>query len=113
MKRWFSCPQRPKELLQKIRPEDFGPDDLVFPSPTGKAMVESNFSDRTWSKILEKVGLASKDGIKWIDPEGPIAGEVRMVQLCLGGNFHTNLRVPFYQGLSLPPFQILSVNQLD
>ncbi len=35
-----------------------------------------------------------------------------MVQLCLGGNFHTNLRVPFYQGLSLPPFQVLSVNQL-
>jgi len=64
VKRWFSCPPRLKELLQKIRPENFGPDDLVFPSPTGKAMVESNFSDRAWSKILEKVGLASKDGIK-------------------------------------------------
>lgn len=34
-----------------------------------------------------------------------------MVQLCLCGNFHTNPRVPFYQGLSLPPFQVLSVNQ--
>jgi hypothetical protein len=34
-----------------------------------------------------------------------------MVQLCLCGNSHTNLRVPFYQGLSLPPFQVLSANQ--
>lgn len=64
VKQWFSCPPRLKELLQQIRPEIFGSDDLVFPSPTGKAMVESNFSDRAWSRILEKVGLASKDGIK-------------------------------------------------
>jgi integrase len=28
VKRWFSCPPRLKELLQKIRPENFGPDDL-------------------------------------------------------------------------------------
>jgi hypothetical protein len=34
-----------------------------------------------------------------------------MVQLCLCGNSHTNLRVPFYQGLSIPPLQVLSVNQ--
>lgn len=64
VKRWFSCPQRLQKLLQEIRPEEVGPDDLVFPSPKGKAIVESNFSDRAWSKILGKVGLARKDGIK-------------------------------------------------
>jgi integrase len=64
VKRWFSCPVRLQKLLQSIKPEQVEPDDLVFPSPKGKAMVESNFSDRAWAKILTKLGLATKDGIK-------------------------------------------------
>ncbi|MEM9449062.1 MAG: DUF3596 domain-containing protein [Cyanobacteria bacterium P01_E01_bin.6] len=64
VKRWFSCTERLQVLLKEIKPEQPEPDDLVFPSPKGKAMVESNFSDRAWSKILTKLGLGNKHGIK-------------------------------------------------
>ncbi|MGI0486352.1 site-specific integrase [Pantanalinema rosaneae CENA516] len=62
--RWFTCPPKLQNLLQSIRPANPEPDALVFPAPKGGAISETNFSDRAWSKILEKVGLASKDGIK-------------------------------------------------
>lgn len=35
-----------------------------------------------------------------------------MVYLCLCGNSHSKPLMPFYQGLSLPPIHVLSVNQL-
>lgn len=64
IKRWFSCTSRLQELLQQIKPESPNPKDLVFPSSKRKAIVESNFSDRAWIKILSKLGLERKDGIK-------------------------------------------------
>lgn len=35
-----------------------------------------------------------------------------MVFLLRGGNFHSKPQRPFHQGLSLPPIQLLSVNQV-
>ncbi|HEY9641326.1 MAG TPA: DUF3596 domain-containing protein [Coleofasciculaceae cyanobacterium] len=46
VKRWFSCTPKLQALLQAIRPENPAPNALVFPSPKGGAIGESNFSDR-------------------------------------------------------------------
>ncbi|NET34864.1 MAG: DUF3596 domain-containing protein [Cyanothece sp. SIO1E1] len=64
VKRWFSCPTRLQQLLKSIRPKVPDPQTLVFLSPKGKTLIESNFADRAWTKILTKLGLESKDGIK-------------------------------------------------
>lgn len=64
VKRWFSCTPKLQALLQSIRPENPDPDTLVFPSPKGRTIGESNFSDRAWRTILTELGLATKDGIK-------------------------------------------------
>lgn len=65
VKRWFNCQgTRLQALLQSIRPENPDPDALVFPSPKGVAIRESNFKDRAWSKILASLGLNVKNGIK-------------------------------------------------
>jgi integrase len=62
--RWFACPKRLQELLLSIQPKNSSKDDLVFVSPRGKAIRESNFVDRAWNKILRKLDLAVKDGIE-------------------------------------------------
>jgi integrase len=62
--RWFSCPTRLQELLKSIRPHNPSLDALVFVSPKGCAIGESNFGDRAWKNILTKLGLYMKDEIK-------------------------------------------------
>lgn len=64
VKRWFSCTPKLQALLQSLRPDKPELDTLVFPSPKGKAISESNFSDRAWKTILTCLGLQEKDGIK-------------------------------------------------
>ncbi|MBW4652599.1 MAG: hypothetical protein KME20_06100 [Kaiparowitsia implicata GSE-PSE-MK54-09C] len=64
VKRWFTCPDNLKELLQSIRPEHPDPEALVFPSPKGHSMTASNFRDRGWTAILSDLGLSMKEGIK-------------------------------------------------
>ena len=64
VKRWFSCPTRLKELLKSMRPEAPEVEELVFKSPKGKTITESNFSDRAWTKVLTQLGLEVKDNIK-------------------------------------------------
>ena len=64
VKRWFTCPDNLKELLQSIRPEHPDPEALVFPSPKGHSMTASNFRDRGWTAILSELGLSMKEGIK-------------------------------------------------
>ncbi|MBD2308872.1 site-specific integrase [Chroococcidiopsis sp. FACHB-1243] len=46
-----------RKLLNGIKPRDARPDDLVFPSPTGKPIDEHNFAMRAWKKILGKLGI--------------------------------------------------------
>jgi len=46
-----------KELLQLIKLENAQPDDLVFPSPEGKAIDDHNFCNRAWRRVLEKAGV--------------------------------------------------------
>jgi integrase len=62
--RWFSCPARLQEMLKAIRSKAPAPDALVFVSPKGGAIGESNFGDRAWKKILTELGLYMKDGMK-------------------------------------------------
>lgn len=64
VKRWFSCTPKLQSLLQSIRPEHPNLDALVFPSPKGRAIGESNFGDRAWKNVLTELGLSTKDGIK-------------------------------------------------
>lgn len=42
-----------KLLLESIKPENPQPEQLVFPSPTGKVIDFHNFNVRAWNKILE------------------------------------------------------------
>ena len=46
-----------KELLISYKPENYNPEDLVFPSPEGKAIDDHNFCNRAWTKMLEKAGV--------------------------------------------------------
>ncbi|MDM9382583.1 tyrosine-type recombinase/integrase [Chlorogloeopsis sp. ULAP01] len=46
-----------EELLKLIKPTNAQPDDLVFPSPEGKAIDDHNFCNRAWRRILEKAGV--------------------------------------------------------
>jgi integrase len=62
--RWFSCTPKLQALLQSIRPESPAPDALVFPSPQGKAISETNFADRAWKTVLKSLMLNEKDGVK-------------------------------------------------
>lgn len=64
VKRWFSCTPKLQELLLSIRPPNPASERLIFPSPKGSVIRESNFSDRGWNRILTSLGLAEKDGIK-------------------------------------------------
>jgi integrase len=41
-----------RELLATIRPENYKPNDLVFPSPGGKFVNWHNFNNRAWRKVL-------------------------------------------------------------
>jgi integrase len=53
--RTFPCSQKLQELLESIKPETAKPDDLVFPSPTGKAIHYNNFSRRAWNTIVDPI----------------------------------------------------------
>jgi integrase len=64
VERWFTCPTRLQALLRSLRPGKPNPDSLVFVSPKGGAIGESNFASRGWKKVLTDLGLESKDGIK-------------------------------------------------
>ncbi len=45
-------------ILEGRKPVDATPEDLVFPSPTGKAIDDHNFSQRVWRSICKKAGVA-------------------------------------------------------
>jgi integrase len=62
--RWFSCTPKLQLLLRTMRPTCPDPEALVFRSPKGGAIGESNFSDRAWKHVLTKLGLATKESIK-------------------------------------------------
>jgi integrase len=65
VKRWFNCQgTRLQVLLQSMRPENPDPDALVFPSPKGGVIRESNFKERAWDKVLGHLGLMTKNGVK-------------------------------------------------
>jgi integrase len=46
-----------KALLKARRPENYYPDDLVFPSPDGLPIDDRNFRNRAWVKMLEIAGV--------------------------------------------------------
>lgn len=46
-----------KVLLKSRKPENYHPDDLVFPSPDGLAIDDHNFRNRAWVKVLELAGV--------------------------------------------------------
>ncbi|GAB4364957.1 MAG: hypothetical protein Kow00121_01080 [Elainellaceae cyanobacterium] len=64
VKRWFTCGARLQALLESIKPETITENTLVFPSPKGKAIGLSNFSDRAWGTVLGELGLQYRDGVK-------------------------------------------------
>jgi integrase len=50
-------------LLLAVRPEDYKPDMLVFPSPKGKPIDATNFLNRAWQSILKKCGMTQENGL--------------------------------------------------
>ncbi|OWY68563.1 hypothetical protein B7486_25585 [cyanobacterium TDX16] len=44
-------------LLQARKPENYLPDDLIFPSPEGLPIDDRNFRNRAWVKMLELAGV--------------------------------------------------------
>jgi integrase len=61
--RTFPCNGDLQELLMSIRPDDYKPEMLVFPSPKGKPIDGNNFVKRAWVKILKKCGMTKENGL--------------------------------------------------
>jgi len=55
--RYIPLNDKLKMLLRARIPEDYQPDDLVFPSPDGLPIDDHNFRNRAWVKILEHAGI--------------------------------------------------------
>ncbi|MBD2196593.1 MULTISPECIES: tyrosine-type recombinase/integrase [Calothrix] len=55
--RIFPCNQQLQELLKSIKPQQINPEDLVFPSPQGKAINDSLFGKRAWNTCLKIAGV--------------------------------------------------------
>ncbi len=53
--RTFFCSASLRALLEAIKPTNAAPDDLVFPSPTGKAINYGNFSNKAWNVIVNPI----------------------------------------------------------
>lgn len=56
-KRRFPCNTKVQAILQKIKPDDAQPKDLLFPSPEGKYIDFHNFRNRAWKTILESLAI--------------------------------------------------------
>lgn len=54
-KRDFPCNLELQNFLKNIKQEKALPNDLVFPSPTGKAINYGNFSQNAWNKIVDPI----------------------------------------------------------
>jgi integrase len=54
-KRSFPCSPRLQALLKSIRPSSPRPDDLVFPSPTGKVINYNNFCNNAWKRVVNEI----------------------------------------------------------
>jgi len=52
-RRIFPCNDPLKLLLCSIKPEDYNPDDLVFPALKGGFLNTNNFRRRVWTIVLE------------------------------------------------------------
>jgi integrase len=55
--RYIPLNDKLKTLLKARVPENYQPDDLVFPSPDGLPIDDHNFRNRAWLKILEQAGV--------------------------------------------------------
>jgi integrase len=44
-----------QELLLSIKPDYPSPDDLVFPSPTGKVINYANFCKKAWDRLVDPI----------------------------------------------------------
>jgi integrase len=55
--RYLPSNDKIKALLNTRRPENYYPDDLVFPSPEGLPIDDRNFRNRAWVKMLEIAGV--------------------------------------------------------
>jgi integrase len=55
--RTFQLSLRVTTMLLARRPQDYKPDDLVFPTIEGDAINTCNFRNREWKPVLEAVGV--------------------------------------------------------
>ena len=47
--------QELRGFLDSIKPEQYNPTDLVFPSPDGKPINYGNFSQRAWDSVVDPI----------------------------------------------------------
>lgn len=55
--RFVSLTPRLQSMLSARKPLDVKPDDLVFPSPKGRAIDDHNFRNRAWKKVLSAMNV--------------------------------------------------------
>jgi integrase len=56
-KRKFPCNAKVQGLLERIKPKDAAPNDLLFPSPEGKYIDFHNFRNRAWKTVLKSLDI--------------------------------------------------------
>jgi integrase len=84
VERWFTCPARLQALLRSLRPSKPNPDSLVFVSPKGGAISESNFASRDTFITLQAVqGNSSTTIARWVGNSSKVIEEKYLDRLKL------------------------------
>ncbi|MEM7771049.1 MAG: tyrosine-type recombinase/integrase [Cyanobacteria bacterium P01_A01_bin.37] len=55
--RSFDLPKNIQAMLLNRRPPNYSPDDLIFPSPSGKPINDKDFRNRCWQSIMKESGI--------------------------------------------------------
>ncbi len=86
-----------KGLLQSIKPQDFTPETLVFPSPTGKEIDGHNFLNRAWKGYKNRHGKFIPGVVTRLVTEGKVER-----YRCVYNTRHTFITMALEANVSVP-----------
>jgi integrase len=92
--RKFPCNSRLQALLQSIKPEDCNPENLVFPSTTGKEIDAGDFLNRAWKGYKNHRGNQTEGIVTRLVREGKLSH-----YRCLYNTRHTFITLALENGL--------------
>lgn len=94
-----------KALLQSIKSKNFSPEDLVFPSPTGKEIDGHNFLNRAWKGYKNRHGTQIDGIVTQLVKEGKVER-----YRCQYNTRHTFITMALEANVSVPQVSKWVVN---